>query len=451
MRTSRLRSERRLGPDSASEHLDAYADDAARLATPLERPDDLEPLLERIGDARFVLLGEASHGTHEYYTWRAEITKRLIADKGFSFVAVEGDWPDCYRVNRWLKTDDGTSGRSVLQSFERWPTWMWANEEVAQLVEWLRAHNLERRREDRVGFYGLDVYSLWDSMRAVIGYLERHDHAAVETARRAWRCFEPYREDPQEYAWATRIVPTSCEDEVVSLLGRLNQDAAVVGDDPETRFDAEQNAAVAAGAERYYRAMVRGGATSWNIRDTHMTETLERLVERHGPRSKAVVWEHNTHVGDARATDMSASGMVNVGQLVRERRGDEGVVLVGFAGYDGSVIAADAWGAPMERMPVPAATGGSHEDVVRRAGLGNALFVIPAGAVPWLDATLGHRAIGVVYHPERERGNYVPTELGRRYDALCHFETTTALRPLGWEEPQEKAELETFPLAAEPD
>ena len=247
---------------------------------PLERAEDLDPLLERIGDARCVLLGEASHGTSEYYAWRARISERLIREKGFSFIAVEGDWPGCYEVNRYVKgyPDSGRDPREVLRTFERWPTWMWANEEVASLAEMLRGHNEGLSEERKIGFYGLDVYSLRESDE-VVSYLERVAPDAVPAAWRAYRCFEPYGEDAREYARATAFVPTSCEEEVVSLLSELRGRPDRYEDYPEARFAAEQNALVLKNAEAYYRTMVRGGAASWNVRDRHMAETLERLMQ----------------------------------------------------------------------------------------------------------------------------------------------------------------------------
>jgi erythromycin esterase len=416
------------------------------LAGPLTGADDLDPLLDRVGDARFVLLGEASHGTSEYYSWRAEITRRLIAERDFSLVAVEGDWPSCFEVNRWVKdpTAQDPSARHVLDRFERWPTWMWANDEVAAFVDWLRQFNLRSGRA--VGFYGLDVYSLWESLGRVLDYLGDRQPDAREAATRAFRCFEPYGEDPQRYAWATAgMVPASCEDEVVELLAEIQR--APVHDGFEAELDADQNAHVLAGAERYYRAMVRADSDSWNVRDTHMADTLDRLVDHHGRAAKAVVWAHNTHVGDARATDMAAHGMVNVGQLVRERHAAEGVVLVGFSGHHGSVVAADFWGAPARRMPVPAAPRGTHEDLIETAVAQPALAVFPDRRDgPWLGAVRGHRAIGVVYHPQRDRaGNWVPTVMGDRYDALCAFADTTALHPLHREAAQPGGERETYP------
>jgi erythromycin esterase-like protein len=425
--------------------------EARSLARPLRSPEDLGPLLERVGDARCVLLGEASHGTHEYYTWRAEISKRLIEEKGFSFIAVEGDWPDCYRVTRYVKGLEraGDSARDVLHAFARWPTWMWANEEVVELAEWLRQHNDGAGDERKVGFYGLDVYSLWESLHELMGYLSKTDGKALEQARRALRCFEPYGEDGQEYAWATRMVSESCEQEVIDLLKAVRSRAPLYQKDGrDAHFAAEQNALVLKNAEDYYRTMVRSNSESWNVRDRHMAETLDRLLDFHGPQSKAIVWEHNTHIGDARYTDMAEEGMVNVGQLTRYEYGHDHVVLVGFASHRGRVIAGESWGAPMERMTVPEARAGSWEDLLHRAGAGDKLLIFdkPLGD-GWLEWR-GHRAIGVVYRPQYERhGNYVPTVLPRRYDALLYIDKTEALRPLHLREADETEVPETYPFA----
>jgi erythromycin esterase-like protein len=420
--------------------------DAVRsLATPLRSPADLDPLLERIGDARIVAIGEASHGTHEYYAWRAGLTRRLIEERGFSFVAVEGDWPDCYRVNRSVKLREGADEdpRDALDAFARWPTWMWANDDVVEFCRWLRGFNAGRPDEQRVGFYGLDVYSLWDSMHELIGWLREHEPEHVDQAIQALRCFEPFGEDGAEYAFVNRFGPSSCEQAVVDLLHELMRERGTkqFAGDPEGRFSAEQNAAVVAEAERYYRAMVQSSSESWNVRDVHMVDTLDRLLGQAG--EKAVLWEHNTHIGDARATDMAAAGMVNVGQLLRERHGRQDVVLVGFGGYRGGVIAGDEWGAQMRRMPVPAARNGSLEAFLQDILGEDALIVVPHGDRPeWLDRRLDHRAIGVVYRPERERwGNYVPTVVGRRYDAFLYLEDTSPLQPLHLERAEEHIPL----------
>ncbi|HYN81389.1 MAG TPA: erythromycin esterase family protein [Gemmatimonadaceae bacterium] len=429
----------------------ALIGEIANIALPLDGPVHVDPLIEMIGDARFVLLGEATHGTSEFYTWRTEITRRLVTEKRFSFIAVEGDWPDCYKVNRYVKGDGGETAEDVLHAFERWPTWMWANQEVAQLVRWLRAHNERALDERKVGFYGLDVYSLWESMDSVIRYLERVDPAAVAHARRAYSCFEPYNEDAQEYARATALVPISCQAEAVAALVALRSRAddyreKAAGTDDY--FDAEQNALIAKNAELYYRTMVRGGPTSWNVRDHHMTDTLDRLMKHHGPKAKAIVWEHNTHIGDARFTDMARAGMVNVGQLVRQKHEQEGVVLVGFGTYKGSVIAGREWGAPMERMHVPEARGGSCEAAMHQSLGRNGLFLFEAQEEPMvaLREPRGHRAIGVVYDPRTESwGNYVPTILPQRYDAFLFVDESRAVDPLHIPAKLDGDVPETFP------
>jgi erythromycin esterase len=412
-----------------------------RAAKPLATPEDLDPLMDAIGEARYVLLGEATHGTADFYASRAEISKRLIEEKGFSFVAVEGDWPDCYRVNRhvhWM--DSAERAEDVLHAFERWPTWMWANRQVVDFVEWLRDHNRSLGNHRRVGFYGLDVYSLWESMAAVVEYLDRVDPDAARAARRAYGCFDPYREDVHAYARATALVPTSCENEAVAMLRALRVNAAAYAEDGRGGyFDAEQNALITRNAERYYRTMIRGGPTSWNVRDHHMSETLDRLMSHHGPAAKAIVWEHNTHVGDARFTDMARHGMVNVGQLVREMHGEgpnerDGVVLVGFGTHRGTVIAGPEWGETMERMRVPVGRDGSLEDLMHQAVKGDGLFIFDGsdnGGISGLDQALDHRAIGVVYDPYAERlGNYVRTIVPRRYDAFVFIDESRAVDPL---------------------
>jgi erythromycin esterase len=425
-----------------------YGDDIRQLAGGLTDARDFDPVLNRLGDARIVMLGEASHGTHEFYEWRAALTRRLIDEHGFSFVGVEGDWPDCDRVDRSVRCrgDAPEDPRLALEQFDRWPTWMWANEEVVDFCRWLRGHNAGLEPPARAGFHGLDVYSLWESMEEIILHLREHDPDNVGMAVNAYRCFEPFGEDPQNYAMATRFTPHTCEEHVVRLLHAARQRAGKSGSE---EFDLWQNAEVVAGAERYYRAMVTGGANSWNIRDQHMMDTLDRLLAHYGPDSKAVVWAHNTHVGDARATDMTRSGMFNIGQLARERYGRDRVALIGFGTYSGTVIAAREWGAPMEEMRVPPSRPGSLEDALHLDAPPQAQLIFPRPGQPrprlltdWLD----HRAIGVVYRPERESwGNYVPTKLGDRYDAFFWFDRTQAVRPLHLRRVDVR-EPETFPV-----
>jgi erythromycin esterase-like protein len=427
----------------------AVAEQLWPLARSLRHEADLDPLLERIGDARFVLLGEASHGTAEFYAWRTLLSQRLIREKGFRFLAVEGDWPDCHRLHRYIQgRSPHPSARAVLQGFDRWPTWMWANTEVVALAEWLRLHNASQPPERRVGFFGLDLYSLWDSMAAVLHYLERMDPPLAQQARRAYDCFAPYAHDAQRYARATALMPFSCEPSMAAVLHALQRRAdEFSGDDPEAYFVAEQNARVAQHAERYYRAMVQGGPHSWNVRDAHMLDTLERLRAFYGPEARAIVWAHNTHIGDARYTDMAERGEFNLGQLVRERHGDEGVVLVGFSTHRGTVIAGEEWDAPMESMEVPPARAGSVEDVLHFLGSDDKLLLFSDDdARGALLEPRGHRAIGVVYDPRFERyGNYVPTVLPRRYDALLYLDVTQALEPLPLLERPEIEAPETWP------
>lgn len=422
--------------------------DIRSMARPLETVDDLDPLLERVGGRSYVCIGEASHGTHEYYSWRAELSRQLIEHHGFTLIGVEGDWPDCWRINSWVRglTEPDLDARQLLARFERWPTWMWANEEVADFLDWLRSRNERRPEAEQVGFYGLDVYSLWDSLRATFAWLEEHAPDATPAAMQAWKCFVPFGEDPHEYGWSTRLVPETCEQDVVDLLLVVRARAANRPNDDEGAFDAVQNAEVVAGAERYYRMMVRADQRSWNVRDLHMVDTVDRLRAHAGPAAKILVWEHNTHIGDARATDMAAAGMVNVGQLLRERHGTEDVALIGFAGFRGGVIAAAGWGAREMALRVPEARSGTHEDLLHRAlGLPAVLVFPDDRSRPWLRSRRGHRAIGVVYQPGRETGNYVPTVMGARYDGVIWVEDTTPLSPLHHEAPPREAEFETEP------
>ncbi|MEV4493004.1 erythromycin esterase family protein [Micromonospora coxensis] len=410
----------------------------------LGAPSDFDPLLARVRDARVVMIGEATHGSYDYYRLREQLTRRLIAEQGFSFVAVEGDWPDCDRVNRSVTGAPGGAAdpRAALESFARWPTWMWANAEVDRFCRWLRAWNAERPEDGRAGFHGLDVYSLWESMQAILDYLGEEDPRSLEAAQDAYRCFEPYGRRVEEYGAASRFVSARCEEEVVRLLARTREHA--VADGPAA-FAAWQNAQVVAGAERYYRAMVHGGPESWNVRDIHMADTLDRLLEHYGPGARGIVWAHNTHVGDARATDMADDGMVNIGQLARERLGPDEVVLVGFGSYRGTVIAAPRWGSPAEAMVVPPAREGSLERRLHELMPERAVLVLGGPDQPeWATGPLDHRAIGVVYDPSFESwGNYVPTRLADRYDAFIWCDETTALHPLP--ALTELGEMETYP------
>ncbi|HET9429656.1 MAG TPA: erythromycin esterase family protein [Chitinophagaceae bacterium] len=404
-------------------------------AIPLNGTEDLQPLFDRIGNSRIVMLGEASHGTHEYYTWRSSISKRLIEEKGFQFIAVEGDWPDCYRLNRFVKGyhSENKSALDVLQAFNRWPSWMWANWEILALADWLSVYNSGRPSNRKTGFYGLDVYSLWESMEAIIQYLGKTDKQALKIARQAFRCFEPYRkEEGRSYARASRLVPELCQNEVLHLLKEIQAKLPTYNTDYENVLSAEQNAHISVNAEKYYRAMIEGGPHSWNIRDRHMAETLDRLLKFHGEDSKVIVWEHNTHIGDARATDMVNEGMYNIGELARLNHPAGEVVLVGFGSYTGTVMAGRSWGARMQSMEMPDAMTGSWEWLLHKAGKENKLLLMEDFTSDlFMENHIGHRAIGVVYNPSQEKyGNYVPSILPLRYDAFIFLDQTKSLHPL---------------------
>lgn len=406
-------------------------------------PADYDGLLDMIGDAHYVLLGEATHGTHEFYEERARITQRLIAEKGFTAVAVEADWPDAYRVNRYVRGEgDDHDAKSALAGFQRFPSWMWRNAEVVNFVDWLRGYNDRQAPSARVGFYGLDLYSLFTSMSEVLRYLDDVDPDAAGEARQRYGCFDHYGDDSQQYAYAAGIGHSeSCQHEVIAQLHELQQRAAdymrqdgIAASD--AFFYAQQNARLVKNAEEYYRTMFRGRISSWNLRDKHMSETLDALSvhlgETRGAAPRIVVWEHNSHVGDARATEIGRQGEWNVGELSRKRYGAD-AFLVGFSTYDGWVTAASDWDGPAERKQVRPALPGSYEDVFHQTGIGN--FVLPMrgdGAVR--EALSEHRlerAIGVLYLPRTERqSHYFMADLPQQFDAMIHFDSTDAVQPL---------------------
>ena len=401
-------------------------------------PGGFGPMLDAIGDARLVLIGEASHGTHEFYQTRAELTKALIAERGFTLVAVEADWPDAYRANRWVR---GVSGGSAtgdgLADFTRFPRWMWRNTDVVGFIEWLRERNLNRPDAERVGFYGLDLYSLHRSIEAVLTYLAKVDPEGATRARERYSCFEMFGEDPESYGYAsTRGLSRDCEDEVTLQLIELrrqameyaSRDGRVAADE---YFFAEQNARLVANAETYYRAMFGRRVDSWNVRDRHMMETLESLLKHGGTNSKAVVWAHNSHLGDARATEMAAAGELNLGQLVRERFGDE-AFLIGFTTHAGSVTAARNWDDPAERRHVRPSLPGSYEHLFHETGIEQFLLLLRDGpARQALGTERLERAIGVIYRPESERiSHYFRARLPQQFDAVFHVDRTSALEPL---------------------
>ena len=422
---------------------------------------DYDPLMDLIGDARFVLIGEASHGTHEFYRERAEITKRLIQEKGFTAVAVEADWPDAYRVNRYVRgsNDDATSGEALL-GLQQFPTWMWRNTDVLSFVTWLRHYNDALPQDAaKIGFYGLDLYSMHASIEAVLGYLDKIDPEAAKRARYRYSCFQHFGEDTQAYGYAASFgLAESCEDEAVNQLMELQrrtteyaqQDGQVA---EEEFFFAEQNARLVKNAEEYYRSMFRRRVSSWNLRDRHMAETLEQLfvhLDKPGTPAKIVVWAHNSHLGDARATDMGDAGELNVGQLVRERYGRD-AVLVGFSTYTGTVTAASDWGASAELKRVRPALPESYEALFHNTGLPRFLLNLRDGGqlIPALREPRLERAIGVIYRPESERiSHYFYARLPDQFDAVIHFDETRGVEPLDLTPHWEAGEPpETFPSA----
>ena len=431
------------------------------IAYPLAgEPDDFRLLHERVGNAQLVLIGEASHGTHEFYRIRAAITKRLITEKGFRAVAVEADWPDAWRVNQYVR-GRGTDRDAAesLGGFKRFPQWMWRNADVLDFVGWLQAHNAGMPDAERVGFYGLDLYSLHASMEAVLKYLRVVDPEAALRAAQRYSCFEQFGDDPQSYGFATShgLTP-SCEREVMAQLIELRRTAAtyaqhdglVAADD---LFFAEQNARVVANAEQYYRAMFGDRASTWNLRDRHMAGTLDALtafLRSSTSAPKIVVWAHNSHLGDARATEMARRGELNVGQLVRQHHGAN-AVLIGFSTYVGSVTASSDWDAPAQRMRVRAALPGSFEALFHEVGVHDFMLDLatPSAAAVKLNAPRLERAIGVIYRPDTERqSHYFQASIAQQFDAVLHYDTTRAVEPMERSAIWDGAEVpETYPSA----
>jgi erythromycin esterase-like protein len=410
--------------------------------------DDYDGLLDLVGDAHFVLLGEATHGTHEFYAERARITQRLIRDKGFTAVAVEADWPDAYRVNCYVRgRSKDANAEEALGGFQRFPSWMWRNEDVAGFAEWLRAHNASMSPDQRVGFYGLDLYSMFTSIQEVLRYLDKVDPTAAAEARRRYACFEHYGEDSQHYGYAAGIgVSESCEQGVLAQLQDLQQRAfdyvqADGAHAEDAYFYAQQNARLVKNAEEYYRSMFRGRVSSWNLRDSHMAETLDalsRYLSRDGQQAKIVVWEHNSHIGDASATEMGRMGEWNVGELARKAYGGD-TCLIGFSTYDGWVTAASEWDGEAERKRVRPGMPDSYEHVLHQAGIDR--YFLPlrtrSDAVEGLSKRRLERAIGVLYIPRTERqSHYFMAELPRQFDGIIHIDRTNAVVPLdptsGW-------------------
>jgi erythromycin esterase-like protein len=419
---------------------------------------DYDALLSGIGDARVVMLGEASHGTHEFYRERALITRRLIEEKGFTAVAVEADWPDAYRVNRYVRGDGPDEDAiDALADFGRFPTWMWRNADVLDFVGWLRTHNDTQPVDRRTGFYGIDLYSLRTSIEAVLAYLDKVDPEAARRARVRYACFDQFGDEMQAYGYAAELGLTpTCEREVVAELLALqrrrteyvSRDGRVAADE---YFYASQNARLVRNAEEYYRTMFRGRVEPWNLRDQHMSETVRELLtflDRLRPGARLVLWAHNSHLGDARATDMGQMGEWNVGQLVRHYYG-AAAVNVGFTTYTGTVTAASKWDAPAERKHVRPALAGSYEKLFHDTGIPR--FMLPLRGDPVLASALEgphlERAIGVIYLPQTERqSHYFHARLPQQFDFVIHIDETRAVEPVERSARWETGELaETYP------
>jgi protein-L-isoaspartate(D-aspartate) O-methyltransferase len=419
-------------------------------AEPLPDPDDpaFGRLFDRYGDARVVLLGEASHGTSEFYRARAAITRRLIEAHGFTLVAVEGDWPDAAVLDRYVR---GRPAAHEEPIFQRFPTWMWRNRDVARFIDWLRGHNGDKPTAKQAGFYGLDLYSLDSSIRAVIDYLDKVDPETARVARQRYGCLMPWSKEPAQYGrMALNAGYALCEKAVVQMLRELlARRMEYAQADGEHFLDAAQNARLVSNAEAYYRAMYYGSAESWNLRDSHMFETLEHLLHANGPRSKAVVWAHNSHIGDARHTEMGqVREELNLGQLCRQRFGDD-AVLLGFGTHSGTVAAADDWDEPMKVMDVNPSRKDSYERLFHDAGRPRCLLDLRGGAHRELCGRLAsgrlERFIGVVYRPDTERwSHYVECSMPRQFDGYAWFDETHAVEPLG-EEPRSGA-ADTWPF-----
>ena len=435
---------------------DETLDTIRRNAVTLSGDGDYDALIDRARGKRLVLLGEASHGTHEFYLERARISRRLIDELGFDAIAVEADWPDAYRVNRYVRGDDtDASAERALAGFLRFPQWMWRNEDVVELVEWMRTRNAAYPDFEQAGFYGIDLYSLHASIEQVLRYLAKVDPEAAVRARERYSCFDSFGGDPQEYGYATSYGAESCEEGVVRQLAELQRSArryvnGFIADAADEHFMAEQNARLVQNAERYYRSMFRGRVSSWNLRDTHMADTVDALLShlgRDGHESKLIVWAHNSHLGDARATEMGARGEINVGQLLRERyRGD--VLAVGFTTHTGEVTAARDWDSPSDTRGVVPSLPQSIERAMHDTGLGR--FYIDLGASELrrpLREPLLERAIGVIYRPETERAShYFRARVADQFDAIIHIDETTAVRALGSVTITDEQEIpETYP------
>ena len=404
-------------------------------AIPLENDASLTSLITASSNKKLVLLGESTHGTHEFYKWRDKISRRLITDHGFSFIAVEGDFASLYKLNQYVKNMEGagSSAREVLLKLERWPTWMWANEEVQALAEWLRNYNDALPQDEKIGFYGMDVYDEWHSTQVVLELLEKTDKTSYNFVKEQYNCFYPFKGDSWMYARAIQSGKEDCAEATENVVEYIKNHRSLLKDlSDDQYFYLYQNALVVHNAEEFYRESIASkDAVSWNSRVFHMHETVTELLSFYGKNSKGIVWAHNTHIGDASYTNMRNSGENNIGQLSRERFGAENVFLIGFTTYKGEVLAAKDWGGKMEKMKIPSAISKSVESQLNKVGH-EAMYVIfdqNDKEEKNLKVT-GNRAVGVLYNPERDRRQFVPTIVPLRYDALVFFKNTSKLHVL---------------------
>lgn len=421
-------------PVEASTPEALYGRTLSETRIPLEGSAGLGPLLEAAQGRRLVLLGESTHGTREFYLWRDALSRRLIAENGFSFIAVEGDWTALVPLDRYVRGLEGapSTAREALLSIDRWPEWMWANEEFESLAEWLRAYNRERPPGGRVGIHGIDVYGIWQSLEAVIQFYQDHHPEVAGEVRKLYEGLQVFSGDSTAYARHVAEGAPSLGPQVEAvaekLLRRYREASA---EERSAIFRAKQNAKVVKRGELHLRLMAQAGAGSWNARALHFQETVDRLLEYYGPGSQGIVWAHNTHIGDARATSMAAFSQLNIGQLARQTHGPENVLSLGFGTARGRVLAGRQWGLRGEVMSLPPPQPGSLEALMDTLGSGASLWVFTPESAPALAPPVFHRAVGVVYHPELERQrNYVATSLSQRYDAFLFIPQTGSLSPL---------------------
>lgn len=406
-------------------------------AISLEGTQSLDKLMLETVDKDLVLLGEASHGTHEYYLWRDKISRRLIAEQGFNFIAVEGDFASLYHLNRFVKNLDGaaSSAKEVLLRLDRWPTWMWANEEVVALAEWLRKHNDKLPQDKKVGFYGMDVYDEWNSKGEVLDLLKSTNLGAYDYVKEEYSCFNPHIGDSWSYATAVQTGKENCKNatkNVVEYIRNNRSEFSELSDD--AYFYLLQNAMVVNNAEEFYReSIASASAVSWNSRVHHMHSTVQDLLNLYGTNSKGIVWAHNTHIGDAEYSSMRNTGETNIGQLTRDKLGRDKVFLIGFTTYQGKVMAGPSWGAPMKEMTIPPAVSNSIEHKLNKIDLDSFYLLFDEEDRKEKNLkVMGNRAVGVVYNPRGDKRQFVPTIVPMRYDALFFFKETTALRVLKW-------------------